>query len=167
MGLFSKREEEEEQVNKKDLKEKSYSLVYAHDYMKKRYDDLIDEEVMITEQIANIKEVFHQVMEQAENLNENIGAFHNVFDGISDAARSFEDVRKDIVKSVEDAQEQVKVLKTDSQKVTESFQVMDVTFDNLQTSVDEIKKCTKGIISVANQTNMLGQIRPLAEDIKK
>lgn len=161
MGLFRKREEEAEQVyyepevKREDLKDKSYSLVYAHDYMKRRYDNLVDEEVVITEQIVNIKEAFHQVMEEAENLNENIGAFQNVFEGIGDAARSFEDVRKDIVKSVENAQEQVKVLKTDSQKVTESFQVMDATFDNLQSSVDEIKKCTKGIISVANQTNML------------
>lgn len=94
-------------------------------------------------------------MEKAESLNENIGTFQNVFEGIGDATKSFEDVRRDIVKSVEDAQKQVKVLKADAQKVTESFQVMDATFDNLQASVDEIKKCTKGIISVANQTNML------------
>ena len=69
MGLFRKREEEEEQVyyepevnkgiNKQDLKDKSYSLVYAHDYMKKRYNDLVDEEVAITEQIVNIKEAFY------------------------------------------------------------------------------------------------------------
>ena len=165
MGLFRKREEEEEQVyyepevnkgiNKQDLKDKSYSLVYAHDYMKKRYNDLVDEEVAITEQIVNIKEAFYQVMEKAESLNENIGTFQSVFEGIGDATKSFEDVRRDIVQSVENAQEQVKVLKADSQKVTESFQVMDTTFDNLQASVDEIKKCTKGIISVANQTNML------------
>lgn len=164
MGLFRKREEEEQLyyepeinkgINKQDLKDKSYSLVYAHDYMKKRYDDLVDEEVAITEQIVNIKNAFYQVMEKAESLNENIGAFQNVFEGIGDATKSFEDVRRDIVKSVENAQEQVKVLKADSQKVTESFQVMDATFDNLQASVNEIKKCTKGIISVANQTNML------------
>jgi len=159
MGLFRKKEEVsqyyEPEANREDLKDKSYSLIYAHDYMKKRYDYLVDEEVVITEQIVNIKKAFHQVMEQAERLNENIGTFQNVFEGIGDAAKTFDDVRRDIVKSVENAQEQVKVLKTDSQRVTESFQVMDATFDNLQTSVDEIKKCTKGIISVANQTNML------------
>lgn len=160
MGLFRKREEAEQiyyepEVKREDLKNKSYPLVYAHDYMKKRYDDLVDEEVAITEQIVNIKDAFYQVMEKAESLNENIGTFQNVFEGIGDATKSFEDVRRDIVKSVEDAQKQVKVLKADAQKVTESFQVMDATFDNLQASVDEIKKCTKGIISVANQTNML------------
>lgn len=160
MGLFKKKTEEvspvmEAAARPEDAADKSYPIIYAHDYMRKRYDELVDEEVVITEEIVNIKNAFHQVMDKAKDLNENIEAFQNVFGGIGDAAKSFDDVRKDIVKSVDDAQEQVKVLKSDSQKVTESFQVMDATFDNLQVSVDEIKKCTKGIISVANQTNML------------
>lgn len=161
MGLFKKKTEEAVPVVKeavsgqKDMQDKSYPIIYAHDYMRKRYEELVDEEVVITEQIVNIKDAFHEVMDKAENLNENIESFQNVFGGIGDAVKSFEDVRKDIEKSVDDAQEQVRVLKNDSQKVTESFFVMDQTFDNLQVSVDEIKKCTKGIISVANQTNML------------
>ena len=161
MGLFKKKTEEAVPVVKeavsgqKDMQDKSYPIIYAHDYMRKRYEELVDEEVVITEQIVNIKDAFHEVMDKAENLNENIESFQNVFGGIGDAVKSFEDVRKDIEKSVDDAQEQVRVLKNDSQKVTESFFVMDQTFDNLQVSVDEIKKCTKGIISVANQKNML------------
>lgn len=138
-----------------NLEERVYPILYAQDYMKKRYDGLVDEEVKISGEIVNIKSAFGDVVEKAEELNRNIESFKEVFAGIGDAAGAFEEVKKGIIRSVDDAKDQVELLKEDAERVTESFQVMDATFENLQVSVDEIKKCTGGIISVANQTNML------------
>ena len=64
-------------------------------------------------------------------------------------------MRDGIIASVDTAQEKVRELKADSARVTDSFHVMDTTFQNLEQAVGEIKECTQGIVDVANQTNML------------
>lgn len=191
MGLFGKKAKKQEAGTEKqtiNLQDKVYPILYAQDYMKKRYDKMIDEEVVLSEKIVDIKQAFQHVMDQGNDLENNIEDFRQVFKGINDAAGTFETVQADIIKSVDSAQEQVRVLKSDSAKVTESFAVMDKTFENLQESVDEIKECTGGIIAVANQTNLLAlnasieaarageqgrgfavvaeQVRALAEEIK-
>lgn len=192
MRLFSKKTVEKTEKKEEkaiDLKEQVYPIVYTKQYMDKQYDKLSDEEVMTSKQILQIKGAFQSVLEEVDGLNSHIAEFEQMFGGISEAADSFQGVRKDIIGSVNQAQEQVKQLKKDSQKVTERFQSMDQTFESLLTAVNEIKGCTGSIIAVANKTNMLalnasieaarageqgrgfsvvaGQVTGLAEQIKK
>lgn len=95
------------------------------------------------------------VLQEVDGLNSHMNEFEDMFSSISVAADSFQNVREDIILSVEQAKEQVGRLKQDSLKVTERFYLMDRTFEALLTAVDEIKNCTKSIIAVANKTNML------------
>lgn len=190
MKLFLKKTEAEKQEEKSvDLKEQVYPIVYTKQYMDHQYDKLSEEEVITSKQILEIKEAFQVVLQEVDGLSSHISEFGNMFCGISDAADSFQNVRSDIILSVEQAQEQVEQLKKDSKKVTEKFYFMDQTFDALLTAINEIKNCTKSIIAVANKTNMLalnasieaarageqgrgfsvvaGQVTGLAEQIKK
>lgn len=198
MGLFSrntvteKREKGQavdENKQTVSLKEQVYPIIYTKQYMDKQYDKLSDEEVVTSRQILQIKEAFQAVLEEVNGLTDHISEFGETFGSILDAAESFQDVRSDMLQSVNQAQAQVGQLKEDSQKVTEKFHSMDQSFEFLLTAVNEIKNCTGSIIAVANKTNMLalnasieaarageqgkgfavvaGQVTGLAEQIKR
>lgn len=157
MRLFSKKAAEGKMAEEKkeDLKEQVYPIIYTKQYLDKQYDQLSDEEVITSKQILKIKEAFLTVLQEVDGLNSHMNEFEDMFSSISVAADSFQNVREDIILSVEQAKGQVGRLKQDSLKVTERFYLMDRTFEALLTAVDEIKNCTKSIIAVANKTNML------------
>lgn len=192
MKLFGNKKSQEIPAsvdNKITIKEQVYPIVYAKRYIEDRYGKLSDEEVIISEQILNIKNSFQTVIDEVSDLSERIDNFQNTFQGIEDASKGFGVVKADILSSVDLAQTKVSNLKEDSKRVAMSFSAMDKTFENLQQSVSEIRQCTGGISSIANQTNMLalnasieaarageqgkgfavvaGQVRTLAEEIKK
>ena len=171
------------------MEDKVYPVIYTQKYLEDCYDRLSDEEVAISREISGIKEAFQIVMNGVGGLTEKIEDFQGTFHGITQAADGFNDVQQEILKSVDSAQEKVTVLRADSRHVTDSFSMMDKTFEELKCAVDEIRECSGGISAIANQTNMLAlnasieaarageqgkgfavvaeQVRSLAEEIKK
>ena len=64
-------------------------------------------------------------------------------------------VKQGITYSVDEAEEQVKVLEDSSDNVDRKFQNMGDTFLGLQGAVQEIQKSALGIVNIANQTSLL------------
>ena len=159
MGLFHKNKQKEvvQEVKQPQisLEEKAYPIIYTANYISERFENLSDEEVVVSNQIVGIKEAFDNVLTEMDRLSVQIQNFGNTFSGIQNASENFSSVRDGIIASVDTAQEKVRELKADSARVTDSFHVMDTTFQNLEQAVGEIKECTQGIVDVANQTNML------------
>ena len=159
MGLFHKNKQKEAVQEVKQpqisLEEKAYPIIYTANYISERFENLSDEEVVVSNQIVGIKEAFDNVLTEMDRLSVQIQNFGNTFSGIQNASENFSSVRDGIIASVDTAQEKVRELKADSARVTDSFHVMDTTFQNLEQAGGEIKECTQGIVDVANQTNML------------
>ena len=159
MGLFHKNKQKEAVQEVKQpqisLEDKAYPIIYTANYISERFENLSDEEVVVSNQIVGIKEAFDNVLTEMDRLSVQIQNFGNTFSGIQNASENFSSVRDGIIASVDTAQEKVRELKADSARVTDSFHVMDTTFQNLEQAVGEIKECTQGIVDVANQTNML------------
>lgn len=137
------------------LKDRIYPILHIAKYMESRFESLSDEEVIVSEEIVNIQNAFQVVMDEAQHLTESINTFQNNFTEIQEVTATVSKVRDDILSSVVQAQEKVQTLKADSNRVTSHFEEMNDMFSALRDSVNEIRQSADGIISIANQTNML------------
>ncbi len=144
-----------EKEETRDLQEELYPILYSKRYMTDRLEELSEQEMNISREILNIKNSFGSALDSMENLSSEVDTFHESFQEVDQVVGQFADVERKIIDSIEDAQKQIQVLKTDSAKAGESFAMMDQNFSILQETVNEIKNTTGGIIAVANQTNLL------------
>lgn len=156
MSIISRKRVNKDKENIKKISEEDiYPIIYAKDYIENRYNELSVEEVIITQQIGNIKSSFNTVIDEVTNLGDNIQKFSETFDNISLASSKVQVVRDDIIQSVNQAQSQIKLLTDNSNEVMQTFIHMNNTVEELYKTVNEIEDATSKIISIANQTNML------------
>lgn len=142
--------------NKKEQKQDiRYPAAYSAEYLTERYKDLASEELYTSQNIKNVSDSFGVVMSEMSVLTQNIEAFRQTFSEITRTVNGLEDVKNGINNSVDEAQKQVDVLKESSEKVKNSFDDMDDMFMNLKDAVKDIRKRMDGIVSIANQTNLL------------
>lgn len=157
MKLFQKSVSQEniKAVEQRDLQKELYPIVYSKKYLDGRLEELSGQEMNISREILNIKNSFGKALNSMEELTSEVDTFHESFGKINSVVGQFADVEKTILDSVEEAQNQIQILKRDSAKAGESFDAMDQNFGILQETVNEIKETAGGIIAVANQTNLL------------
>lgn len=156
MKLFQKSAPQE--VSKpvtRDLQKELYPILYSKRYLDERLQELSGQEMNISREILNIRSSFDEALGSMGSLSQEVDEFCGSFQKINSVVGQFEDVEKNILASIENAQKQIAVLKSDSAKAGESFQAMDQNFNILQETVNEIKETAGGIIAVANQTNLL------------
>lgn len=131
-------------------------ILYAIEYIKKCHKSLTAEELNTSEQIRKIEVSFKKVINDNAELNQEIdNNFRNILSEVNTASGGFNEVKNDIIQSINVAELQINALKENSNHVSVSFNEMDNVFRVLQNSVNEIRKCTNEIINIANQTNIL------------
>lgn len=94
-------------------------------------------------------------MDGLSTLTDEIEAFRSIFSNIQTTVNELTAVKDGINGSVDEAEQQVEILKTSSDDVGQKFQNMGTTFLSLQSAVQEIQKSTLNIVSIANQTSLL------------
>ena len=82
---------------------------------------------------------FGGVLKENNILKEKMDAFHGIFENVGRVSGEFEDVKREIEESGNQAQDQVSGLKKSSEEVQERFSQIQSTFDDFQVSVSEIK----------------------------
>ncbi len=158
--LFKKKNETEmeqqaQAVKASDDGEKLESLVYIADSIKSFQKELVQNELNSLTEIHDMGVAVNSVMESNAHLREQMDAFNEMFEAVNSSASKFEDVKINILNSVENAQNKVEELKTSSNEVRASFDEMTQGFENFKSAVDQISDYMKKIIGIATQTNLL------------
>ena len=136
-------------------KEKRESLIYIADSVKEFQKLLVRNEVTSLTEIHDMGEAIENVIQSNTQLREEMDAFNEMFAAVNDSAGKFEDVKVNIIKSVQNAQDKVSELKQSSNEVRASFDEMTQGFENFKSAVDQISDYMKKIIGIATQTNLL------------
>ena len=154
MGLFKKNKDVKDEgvVEKKDYRTPALEGVT---FVSDKYEEIMKEEIYIQSQINDIKENFSQVTEGVQELGRIIDDSKKAIDNTANVATQFQNVKNEIFESVDNVKTELGVLKTSSDEVMVSFNQMNEVFKELESSVRDIKECMNGIISIANQTNLL------------
>ena len=157
--IFKKKTEEVDiQVNvpSGDMDEdKKKSLIYIADSVKKFQKELVQNEVTSLTEIHDMGEAVENVIKSNNDLRDQMDAFNEMFAAVNDSAGKFEEVKVNILSSVQNAQNKVSELKESSNEVRASFDEMTQGFENFKSAVDQISDYMKKIIGIATQTNLL------------
>ena len=160
--MFGKKKNEEINVNtdkiaeeKEKMAEKMDSLVYIANSIKSFQKDLVQNEVNSLTEIHDMGDAIGDVIESNGKLRERMELFNEKFAEVNQSASKFEDVKINILNSVQNAQDKVDELKSNSNEVRASFDDMALGFENFKQSVEQISDYMKKIISIASQTNLL------------
>lgn len=130
-------------------------VLHVMDTLKDYHTELVQKEVDSLRELSNIGNSFGGILTEAENFQEKLLDFDQNFSSIEQVSEEFTEVRKVIAQSVGRAQNGVEELKNSSMQVESFFGEMESTFENLQQAVEKIKLCTRSIVSIAEQTNIL------------
>ena len=157
--IFKKKTEEPVaavQVDKSEFEaEKKDALIYIANSIKSFQKELVHNEVTSLTEIHDMGEAVENVIESNTQLRSEMDAFNEMFAAVNDSAGKFEDVKVNILGSVQNAQNKVAELKDSSNEVRATFDEMTESYENFKNAVDQISDYMKKIIGIATQTNLL------------
>lgn len=123
--------------------------------LKEYQKELARKEVESLYELNRIGGSFSGILQEADHFQTQLTEFGQSFSNINEAAEQFSGVKDEISLSVGEAQEKLEELKQTSMQVQESYSEMEQTFAQLQAAIQNIQKCMGGIVSIADQTNLL------------
>lgn len=132
-----------------------YPVVHAAQDLRGYEQQLAKMEVDSLSALRSIHSSFAEVMQEAQTFRTQLDEFARHFTNINKTAERFLDVKNQIDTAVGDAQNEVGKLTKVSEDVRASYAEMQATFTSLQSSIAAIRDCLTGIISIADQTNLL------------
>ena len=189
--MFKKKHESKKPVTEevKTTSVDKHPIRHALEYISESHKELEQQNIYTTQMLHDTNLEYAKLQEETKTLTEGVSSLQDTFHNIIAVSERFSEVEQNINTSVDEAQNQVTLLKKDSAAVSDSFQQMDETFRVLLQAVSKIKECTEEIVAVANQTNLLAlnasieaarageqgrgfsvvaeEVKDLAEDIKQ
>lgn len=132
-----------------------YPVLYVMDSLKTYHTELVQKEVVSLQELSMVESSFDRVLTGAESFQQKLEDFGQAFSNIDQVSGRFAEVRDEVAQSVGHAQESIDELKNTSAEMEADFRAMGNTFNDLEAAVENIQRCMKKIVSIADQTNIL------------
>lgn len=159
MFKFWKKEEDEAQeavaVRTAPPKRDLYPIRYIVENVKAYEKKLAKNEVDSLSEMHELEESFQDIQHNNEIMKNKLDDFARVFSEMEESASRFEDVKQDIIHSVEHANVKVEGLKDSSSSVKDTFGEMQKDFEQFEQAINSIENIMQHIVGIASQTNML------------
>ncbi len=130
-------------------------LVHLAKSMDEIQREIARKEVDSLRVLDDVESSFEDVMNANEGLRDTVSQFGSVFESMRESAGHLDEVKQQIVESVDDAQSKVDELRNSTTEASESFGAIEKGFEGFKGAVDEIAESMNQITAIANQTNML------------
>lgn len=140
---------------KKKREMDTYPILHVMGSLKDYQKELVQKEVDSLNQLGMVNRSFKGALEKSEDFHNTLQEFESTFSNITQVSGQFATVKSEIAQSVTQAQDEVEELKTSALQVESHFAEMKNTFYDFEMAVQEIKRCTNKITSIAEQTNIL------------
>ena len=140
---------------KKKREMDTYPILHVMGSLKDYQKELVQKEVDSLNQLGMVNRSFKGALEKSEDFHNTLQEFDSTFSNITQVSGQFATVKSEIAQSVTQAQDEVEELKTSALQVESHFAEMKNTFYDFEMAVQEIKRCTNKITSIAEQTNIL------------
>ena len=108
----------------KDFEDRSKALVYIAESVKDYQKKLVENEVKSLTEIHDMGNAVTDVIDSNIRLKDDMAEFNEMFEAVNQSASKFEDVKVNILNSVQNAQNKVDGLKDSSNEVRKSFDKM-------------------------------------------
>lgn len=122
-----------------------------NDYQK----ELAQKEVESLSELSMVNSSFSGVLKEAENFQTQLQDFGDSFSSVAEASGQFSQVKDAISQTVVGAQNMMEELQQTSRQVQNSYSAMASTFEQLQLTIRDIRRCMGKIESIADETNIL------------
>ena len=165
MKLFSNRKKEQkegqaasEQVaaaREAEMKNTSLAIRQMAKYQMKQISRIMEEDYKMIQDIQEIEDEFSDIVENMDVLDSSIDEFQNNFHKLSETVNQYRDYQKRVHGAIQTAKERVAVFSQDSEKMMDSFEGLDTSFQELEEAIESIRASASGIESVAEQTSLL------------
>lgn len=152
-------EEPEAAVNKREIaaKLKGYaeSVSDLQRLVAKKKEEAAKEESQSVSEIDKVKGSLIHAVENNETVVQAVVDFGEAFEQIDALSEQFQDAIKEITQVSESAMDNMGSLNESTDHLVAQFQEIQQIYNDFQSEFGEIYNAMTGIISVANQTNML------------
>ncbi len=153
MFFFKKRKQKPKQTQ--NTGNNLYPILHVINSLNDYKKELIQKEVESLWALNSVGSSFSNVLNEADTFQTQLQDLGQSFQNIHQATNRFTDVRDTIAETVSEAEDKMTELKSTSIEVERSYSEMEHTFEQLQAAVKSIQQCMGGIVSIAEQTNIL------------
>lgn len=143
-----------QEVSKK-LQEYVKSMSDLNQLVAKKKEEAAQEETQSVSEIDKVKGSLVNAVENNETVVQAVVDFGEAFEQIDALSEQFQDAIQDITEVSESAMSNMERLHDSTDHLVAQFQEIQQIYNDFQGEFGEIKNAMTGIISVANQTNML------------
>lgn len=142
-------------VKQEKLQDQLYALSFLSKFVIEKKEELMEEEVQTVKKLDKVNESYNQVIDNNVMVSASIQDIGEEFARVGNVSKEFDVVIQEVTKVSDGAKKDAGTLKDSSKKVEEQFEEIGRIYDDFQKGFVEIQGAMQNIVEIADQTNLV------------